>query len=141
MREEAVVIDVSGTRATVTIESKSHCDHCRLCTVGEDGQRMLEADNKVSASPGEKVILEVPPGQIVTTSLVVYGLPLVALVGGVVLGYFLAGNLGIPEKREPLGFAFGIAGLVLSLIGVRLYDRALSRKGISSPVIVEKICP
>ncbi len=138
MREEGTVVEVSGSIARIEIEAKPHCSHCKICDVGREGERILETENTVGASPGDKVILEVPPGQIIKTSLVVYGVPLLGLVGGVALGYLVAGPLGIPGKKDLLGIILAAAGLAAALALVALYDRRLTARGTQRVKIVEK---
>ena len=137
MREEGVIIEVSGDTAKVSIEPKPQCEHCGLCSRAAGGERVVEANGAESTSPGDKVILEVSPAQIVRTSLIVYAFPLAALLGGVVLGYFLSGTLGSPEKKEAFGLVIGLGGLLASILILKWYDSHISRTAPPQATIVE----
>ncbi len=136
MREEGIVTEVSGGTARVSIDPKPHCEHCGLCSRADGGKRVVEASNAISASPGDEVILEVSPGHIVGTSLALYAFPLAALVGGVVLGYFLSDVLGTPEKKEVFGLGLGAVGLFAALLVLKAYDRHLGKTGAPQARIV-----
>lgn len=125
MREEGVVVDASGTLARVAVETGEHCSHCNLCAVGEDGQRLIEAENTVNASVKDRVSIEVTPGQIVKTSLIVYVVPLLALIGGVIAGNLLSPILGADENL--LGIVLGFAALAVGLLLVKVYDGHVAR--------------
>lgn len=127
MREEGIVTEVSGGTAKVAIEPKPHCEHCGLCSRADGGKRVVEVSNAISASPGDNVVLEVSPGHIVGTSFVVYAFPLAALVGGIALGYFVAGTLGIPEKKDLFGLALGVAALLAAFLLLKTYDRYVAK--------------
>ena len=137
MREEGIVIDVSGSVAKVAIEPKPQCEHCKLCSRGDGGKRVVEASNAGSISTGDRVAIEVSPGQIVRMSLVVYVFPLAALVGGVVLGYFLSDALGVPEKKDAIGLGLGAAGLLVSIFALKAYDRYIGRTGSTRATIID----
>jgi positive regulator of sigma E activity len=137
MREEGIVLEVSGNTAKVTIEPKPQCEHCGLCSRAAGGERVVEADGAGSASPGDKVIIEVSPAQIVRTSLIVYAFPLAALLAGVVLGYFLSDILGSSEEREVFGFGLGVVGVLVSILVLRRYDRRISRTSPPKALIIE----
>ncbi len=137
MREEGIVTEVSGGTAKVAIEPKPHCEHCNLCSRGDGGKRVVEANNAPSASPGDRVAIEVSPAQIVGTSLIVYAFPLAALVIGVALGYALSEALGIPEKKDLVGLALGAAGFLLAVLVIKAYDRHIARAKTPQAIITE----
>ena len=136
MREEGIITEVSGDTARVTIEPKPHCEHCGLCSRSDAGKRIVEAGNAGSVSPGDKVILEIAPSQIVGTSLVVYVFPLAALLGGVLLGYFLSNTLGCPEKKEAFGLGLGVAGLLAAILALKTYDRHIAQTAPPKATII-----
>jgi sigma-E factor negative regulatory protein RseC len=124
MREEGIVVAVNGNIAKVAVESGEHCSHCNLCAAGSEGQRLIEAENTASASPKDRVSIEVRPGQIVKTSLIIYVVPLLALIGGVIVGNMLADLTATDE--DLLGIICGFAALGIALLGVKSYDRHIA---------------
>lgn len=139
MREEGIVIEVSDDMTKVIVQSKQNCEHCNLCSRSEEGDLVIEAANPVSAAPGDRVVLEVSPGQIIKISLVVYILPLAALAGGVALGYFLADTFGISEKEDALGLALGAAGFIASVFALKAYDRHVAETNTARATIIEVV--
>ncbi len=137
MREEGIVIEVSGGVAKVAIEPKPQCEHCKLCSRGDGGKRVVEAAGTGSVSAGDKVVLEVSAGRILGTSVIVYICPLAALVGGVVLGYFLSDALGVPEKKDAVGLGLGAVGLLTSILVLKAYDRYVGRIGGTRAAIID----
>lgn len=95
--EEGVIEDTSGAKAVVRIRRSSACAHCDsrgACKVISDRDMMVEVDNGVGAQKGDRVEISVPARSLLKLSLLVYFLPIVALVGGAYAGSEFIGPLG-----------------------------------------------
>ncbi len=124
-------MSVSGERAEVEVSAKSTCKGCSaagMCNwTGENKKRVL-ARNEVGAAAGQRVVIETAERGRALSSLLVFGVPVVLMLAGVLVGGLLLG------KDLWAGICSG-AGLVLGLGFVKLFDVAARRSGRSLPVI------
>lgn len=130
MIEQGVVRSVQEglVRIQVLSSSAESCASCGGCEAGADG-RILEVTASEGLAPGRRVLLEVPEPGGLGPVLVVFLLPVLALVGGAVIGALTPSWTGW-EFLSPTGFAFFGALVLLapSVYLVRWYDRAVERK-------------
>lgn len=90
--EVGQIIKTAGGRARVRLPRNDSCRACGLCLFGSDGSGMiLEAENEVGAAAGDRVELEIPRRDPLFAALLLFGLPLLALLAGAGIGYALAG--------------------------------------------------
>ena len=99
--------DVAVERVTAC----SHCSGCGECIYGKEIH--VEAENKIFAQPGERVILESKTTTILGVTLLVYMLPVAMLF----IGYAIGAALGLDQEKciiaSALGIAAGAAGSTL----------------------------
>jgi sigma-E factor negative regulatory protein RseC len=109
---------------------------CSLAPLGgrQAARETVRARNRCHARTQDRVLLELEEGQELRVSLAVWGLPMVGMVAGAVLG-MLAGQhtAANADTTTLLGAAVGFAGCVL---GLRWLDRRLGRNGALLPVAV-----
>lgn len=136
MEEVGVVISINGTDAVVEVLKKSACDHCTAGTCKVDSQRAtLEAINAVGAVPGQRVRVVLQPSSFITGSLMIYGVPVAALIVGAVVGKDVLSPLvpGLsPDGVSALG---GFGAMLLSFAIVWLFSKFAGRKQSYKPVI------
>ncbi|MBR6311882.1 MAG: SoxR reducing system RseC family protein [Oscillospiraceae bacterium] len=103
-------------RAVVEVTRQSACGHnCAECSslCGASGAISSVAENPVGARVGETVTIETPSKKIISAAALVYIVPLALLI----LGYAAAALLGANEGRaligSLIGFAVGVAVVVL----------------------------
>lgn len=124
MKEIGCVASIEGDAAVVAMTRSSNCAQCGLCLMADEGREyLLLARNAAGASPGDTVEVEVDAGRVVAAAFAVYMIPVIATIGG-----FLVGNAvtkGSPRSQLPIALAIGC--LVLSFVGVWLYDLRLRR--------------
>lgn len=139
MREEGIVVESCGDRARIRVERSSACGRCSaraLCHPFGETYNMMEVANTVGACKGQRVVVAVEPDRLVKNSLVVYGIPLAALIAGATLGAQIASTSGGGDTTD-IGAIIGAAiSLGLALVAVHAVDRAASRKVGSLPRIV-----
>ena len=77
------------------------------------------------------------PAQLVKNSLVVYGVPMVALIAGAAVGAYF-GRVWAEEKGTDVGAIIGAAVFLgLAVIVMRVLDRAAAGKVQSLPRVIE----
>ncbi len=131
---EGVVIGVIAEIAKVKINRHSDCSNCGLCP-GEDAM-VLDALNTLDTKPGQRVILEIKEKNILKAAFAVYILPLVAVAGGIYLGYFLASIFKIADIL-PMTIGGVVFGL-LAILAIKRLDISL-QSATEMPEIVKII--
>jgi sigma-E factor negative regulatory protein RseC len=98
---------------------------------------MMTVLNTRGASPGQRVLVAIEPARLVKHSLVLYGIPVLALVAGAVAGAHIGGaRIGI--AATDIGAIIGAgACLAIALIALYVLDRKAARDPANLPHIVE----
>ena len=132
-QEFGVVIEVNGNVAKVKAARHGDCDNCGACP--GDSAIVMDVRNAVSAKPGQKVAFEMHSASMVLAAFVVYAIPLFAAAAGAAIGWLIANQLG----QSLVGFQVGggIIGFGLSLVVIKLYDRAIKNNVKTLPVITK----
>ncbi len=133
-----VVVLVKKEKAEVRIDSApcqgcKHSASCALWAVG-DSTNTLWAHNKVGARVGDSVRVALSPGEKTKTACLLYLLPSICIVAGVLLGQPI---LGVALGVEPI-----LGGAIGALIGFGfglLPAIVVARRGGTLPVVVEVI--
>jgi sigma-E factor negative regulatory protein RseC len=91
IEEQAIVTGLDGDLAMIQMQRHSTCSHCELskgCGTGAIGRMLghrskpLAIGNKFDLKAGDSVLLGLPERAFLKASLLIYGLPLAALIGG-----------------------------------------------------------
>ncbi len=138
MEEIGVVRSVKGAVATVCIPKKTGCEGCTLKACKPDEQFMvLEALNPVQARAGQKVKVAMRSYTYLKSSMIIYGIPALALVTGAIIGKeILSPHLGSYDP-DVISAAFGFCLFVVSFVFIKLWSRKVGRTAESKPVIEE----
>ena len=120
------LITVRGTvraledgRALIEVE-QGGCGRCheeggcggqQLTQMFCSGPRTYEADNTIGAHVGDKVVIATVPGSVRKTANLAYGVPLLGMIGGAIVGMQLFGEMG--------GMLGALAGLGAAFAYVR----------------------
>ena len=119
------VVSSSKGMLKVCFERPEMCAKCGQC--GEIKETLIEIPG--TASPGDWVDVDLPEGQLLKFSALVYVIPLLFLLLGLWLGSVLFGT-------ETAQFICALVMTALSMTAVALYDRHLKKKGTGLPIIV-----
>jgi len=122
IEEQATVVEVQPGRARVQTLRSGACESCKArggCSgLGGGREARVWVADPLGVAAGERVMIAVPGGTVVKASLYLYLLPVLALLGGAVLGNHLAPRLGLPPDLGAAGLgvlamalAFGVARL------------------------------
>jgi len=134
MQETGRVVKLSAGRAEVEVEARGECEHCSahgICNWTGNKVRKVLAVNKAGARSGDFVALEVREGSGVKSNLLVFGIPALMMLCGVLVGGLLLSDLWA-------GILAGV-GLLLGAAIVKAVDMSVSRSGKSLPVIVRRL--
>jgi len=119
----AIVEQTASEKALVRIRSEESCGQCgrhRSCSDGSDKSSRLWVLDPLGVEPGMKVTVEISSEGLLAASFILYGLPLVGLLVGTIIGQLV--------NDEP-GSAVGAGlGLLLSLPLVRFFGSRVGEK-------------
>lgn len=111
MKETGKVIGIEEDYAKILIKRHTACGDCGACQVGREKLDMiLTAENRVHAQVGDEVEIDIENTNFLAAVLIGYGIPLLGLLAGVLLGYYVSPLLGIGYNTGQ-GIA-GITGLL-----------------------------
>jgi len=91
--EEGVVLEASKRKALVRIQESSACASCGSrdsCNISSDNNTTIEVTNDLQAKIGDRIQISLPESSLLKLSLLVYLLPVAALVAGACVGAELA---------------------------------------------------
>jgi len=143
MEEEGIVIEDRNGRVVIRAERSSSCDNCAsksLCHSGASGEEgLIEAENPVGARVGDHVVFTVGAGSIMKAGVLLYLVPILCFIAGVVLGQ-TAGTALLPSANADLvSGVFGVVFLVLAFIGIKLYSKSLAGNKSYSPQVIKVV--
>ena len=138
MRETGTVVEMAGHVARVQVEQGPHCGSCCACSALSGGSAELDVPTDTTLEVGSRVVVEIPEQSSWVSSLLLFGLPLVGLVAGVVVGQEWQ-PFGLGSNGAALILGFGLL-VVLFAVSAAI-DRAFVRKRQPQPSIVQVLSP
>jgi sigma-E factor negative regulatory protein RseC len=125
--EVGEVIGTEGNRLVVKMVRKEACAKCRACTAGLKSEDMvIKAVNLCDGKVGDKVEVMLDNADFMRAALIMYGIPFIAFMIGVVAGYYGADALGL-AYREYIGIGLGFVLVVAAYLGIRSQEKRFSR--------------
>jgi len=136
----AVVTDKRAGYVTVKIERHTACKKCGACDLGlqRDNNIFFELKNHVNAEIGDQVVISVAGRDILKASLLLYVVPLVGLVLGMILGGTLTPYISAVDENL-LRFIVGICLMFIGLLIVGAYDKRIAPTDRYKPQIIRKL--
>ncbi|OOM82240.1 SoxR reducing system protein RseC [Clostridium puniceum] len=130
--EQGIVIEASDNVAKIKVGRHNDCSNCGACP-GNDSV-IISANNKIGAIVGQRVVFDVKEVNVLRGAFVVFILPLIAIFVGVLVG----GEIGryIGADTHIFQIAGGIITFLLSIIFVKLFDKAATASEKSKPEII-----
>ncbi len=126
--ECGTVVRVEEERVLVELSAQGMCASCSAregCVSLSDGRkRQIFLQNTLNAAMGDMVEFRVEERAVILSSLLLYLMPVLFLVAGVILGYRYYGLIGMDQD-----LASGLAGiifLVLAFLLIRLLNYFVS---------------
>ncbi|QLI80216.1 SoxR reducing system RseC family protein [Chitinibacter fontanus] len=136
---QAQVVRTEGNYAWVKIRPHTPCGHCdpekgcksvAITRMFGNAQESYRVHNPLAAKPNELVTIAVQEGALLSSALWAYGLPMLLLLLGAVIGHFIASN---SELATLVGAAFGF---ILGFFVLRLLPKTNLQP--AEPAIVAK---
>ncbi len=126
-----IVDGLEGPYARVRLSGHSSCSECGACS---GKATFVLARNDAGAAPGDRVSLESSPAGILSVTLIIFVLPMLAIFAGIGAGLLAARALGVSSSP-----AAGIGAAVffaLSLLAAVAYDRRAKTRAAAAVKIV-----
>ncbi|MTI47776.1 SoxR reducing system RseC family protein [Sporosalibacterium faouarense] len=128
MNQLGYVTKVDNGIAHLEVRRVSACgDKCGSCGGGCNvPATKVKIKNSLGAEKGDMVEVEMQTDFVLKSAFLVYIMPLILMVGGIIGGINLFENLGI-DNYEALGFASGILLLGVSYFILRIIDKSVNK--------------
>ncbi|BBB89766.1 MAG TPA: SoxR reducing system RseC family protein [Methylomusa anaerophila] len=130
-QQEGIVLEIIGDMAKVRTSRHSDCENCGACP--GNTALVLDARNPLGAKKGQRVAIEVQEANMLKAAFVVYVLPLILTVIGVVAGSYIGGQFHF----DPLWFQIGGGAIafIAALFYIKYFDRNARSNVKMQPVI------
>lgn len=137
MKECGLVLEVMDQKAVVNIKRKSACGSCKACEMGKSDVKELNviAKNEIGAKVNDNVNIIMATPDVLKAAIIVYLIPLIALIVGIGLGTFISRSLNY--QSEWISIFTGLVFIAISYLYVRKQDKKLALTKKYDPVITE----
>jgi sigma-E factor negative regulatory protein RseC len=135
------VTRIEGDKAYVLIDRDKGCDACASkghCGALFANTQELEVKTNIPLKPGQRVEIGVRPSAIFGASVLLFVVPAVAFLLGIILGYWLADEYGW-WSQQWTGFIGGIILFIVSYLIIRLVTPRMQDSGRYEPVITRNL--
>jgi len=146
IEQNAMVVAVQGELAEVETRRLSACGGCAAKSgcgtsllAGVFGSRpsRIKVSNPIQAQPGDQVVIGLPEAPFLRAAFALYAVPLLAMIGGGLLGEWLALSSGsAPELGALVG---GLSGLTAGLAWLRRFSYRSQRDAEYRPVVLRRV--
>jgi len=123
-----VVRILEDGKAVVRFERTKACKNCKMCANAGENHALTEVENTLKAKVGDHVEISLHSKSLIHATLIAYGIPLVLLLVGVIVGSMWSDAVG------------AIAGIVLALVSFvipRLLEPRFSRVKTFKPRMID----
>ncbi len=132
MAESGQVIERKDSTIVVRLERQEACAKCRACVAGLESKDMfIEAENLCDADVGDWVNITLEQSRFLKAVIIVYTLPLIAMLIGLFLGYYIFQN-------EVGALIVGFAFITTAFLTIKLNNKRFN-SGKYRPIAEEKI--
>lgn len=136
IEENAIVVSLEHDMAMLEVVRRTPCGLCgqtRGCGISLWGgllghrRNTFKATNQIDAKPGDNVIVGVEERALLVSSLIFYGIPLIAMLAGTLLaGAIFTDDANHADRYGVIG---AITGLVLGLLWLKGHNAGSSKYG------------
>jgi sigma-E factor negative regulatory protein RseC len=132
-----VVTKTDGVTASIIVQKKGFCDGCAAkgtCESTEEGME-IKALNTVQAKVGQTVKVSLGPQTYLKGTILVYGIPLIAFIGGAIMGKIIALEYLNGTDSDLVAVATGFTVFIISLFGIKIWAKKAASKTEYKPFI------
>lgn len=126
MKQFGIIMSVEGKAAQVKVTRPASCRTCGMCGLGADPTRIVKARAEIQVAAGDWVVLEMEDSRVLKAAMIVYGVPVLGLIVGLLIGPPVARSLGLGISDTFAGVVSGAIWMGLAFLGVNRYDSAIA---------------
>jgi len=97
----------------------------------------MEAANPLGAKKGQRVKVVLAPQIYLKASIILYGIPMTVFVAAAIAGKNLGLRYGRESASDLWAFIAGMAGMVVSFLFIRMYNKKVEKTPQYKPIITE----
>ncbi|UMZ73572.1 SoxR reducing system RseC family protein [Natranaerofaba carboxydovora] len=132
------VIKVSGNEALVEIMDHSSCSGCGGCGASNNNKdNTIWTKNYQDANVRDFVQIELTEKTLLKVSALVYIVPVISLLIGLIIGHYYADANNLPENL--VGLISGLLLMSISFLVINIIDRKTKDSSKLKPKITRKI--
>lgn len=142
MIDIARVISVSNNVARVVVRSEGSCGggSCAGCSGGCGASGgIIEAENTAGACVGQDVKIEMKTTEYLKAAILVYGLPLIMFLVGIISGNSVHDRLSVGMPGELFSVIMGTVFWIVSYFIIRAIDKKFKMSNKARYTIIEVI--
>ncbi len=125
-----VVESTNGEKAMVGLTRHTACGECGACQMGKENlNRRVEALNPLGAKVGDRVTMEMEDQKVLKAAFIVYIIPLIVLIVGMILTNLALVYFQISDMVELYGFLVGLVGMGISFLIIKKREDKLTAQG------------
>jgi sigma-E factor negative regulatory protein RseC len=144
IEEHAIVVGVEQDAAMLEIIRKTPCGLCgksRGCGISLwaklfNHKSVFKATNSIGAKVGDNVIVGIEENALLRSSMTIYGIPLVSLVLGAVIGIVFLPQAASAAQKDIYTVIGAAIGLLLSLLWLKGHSLGQTFNPDHQPVIL-----
>ena len=134
--EEGIIIEIPKDNfAKIKVGRHNECKNCGACP--GDNSVVIDAKNSIGAKIGQRVAFEMKDTNMLVAAFVVYILPLIAVVVGVIVGQLIAKQFGLSIRGLQIGG--GVITFILSVVNIKRFDKYAHNNDKMQPVITRTL--
>lgn len=129
MEQIGFVRKIENDKMELEVRRASGCGGgCKECSSScEVVPHIVVLPNELNAQVGDFVELEAQVGDLLKYTFILYMIPFIFLIGGIVIGNFLFRNINT-DSREMLSFLSGLVSVAVSLIILKVMDKKAEKR-------------
>ncbi len=124
IEEIGKVVEYKNGIAKINIDSKLSCHSCKMCKKGNK-EMFMEVATDLPLSSGRPVRLKIKGRNLLLVSFVLYIVPILDFIIGVIIGMYLARFLSYEKYEQEFELVFGILFFCTSFFLARWLDRKM----------------
>ncbi|SMP49279.1 SoxR reducing system RseC family protein [Anoxynatronum buryatiense] len=140
MKQCGLVIETGDQTARVRMQRHTSCAGCNACKMGSSEKPIeLEALNPQNVTKGQIVEVEMEHQHVLLAAFLMYVVPLLFLVTGVVIGHYGLQAMGVQQYADLLTAIFAFSMTALSYVFLNRSEKNQKFKSKMLPVITNVI--
>ena len=132
MKQTGIVFELNDDKAKIIVTRLAACgSSCESCSAhcGENKQEYINVKNDIGLKIGDRVEITTDSKAVLKYIALVYGLPLIFLISGVVIGMLL-------KLKEMYSLLVGFVFMIVSFIFIKTID---NKNGSNHGIIIKKL--